>query len=126
MKDGIIPILLLLSIIVSGFMYSNKISSKTDDVDKMQQALKGAHAYITPGSNISFQNLPKKIELHFWARLALTPNYLTDKADRFDTILTVCNKDQCDSIAIELLQNKRHALWQNRDDQYCYILTTTH
>ncbi|PQJ11130.1 hypothetical protein CJD36_014270 [Flavipsychrobacter stenotrophus] len=126
MKDGIIPILLLISVIVATVMFSNKINGKTDDVDKMEKALAGTHNFIAPGSNISFQNVPNKNELHFWARLALAPSYLTNKADRFDTVLTICNTDKCDSIKMLLKTNNRNTLWQNNDDQYCYFLTTSH
>lgn len=126
MKDGIIPILILISISVAAVMFNNKIDSKTDDVDKMENALKGVHTFLKPGSNISFQNGANKAELHFWARLALTPNYLANKPHSFDTLLTVCSKEQYDSMNNDLQKNNRYILWQNKDDQYCYILTTTH
>lgn len=126
MKDGIIPILILISISVAAVMFNSKNNRKTDDIDKMGTALNGVQAFLKPGSNISFQNGAQKAELHFWARLVLTPNYLANKPDSFDTLLTVCSKEQYDSMNNDLQKNNRHILWQNKDDQYCYILTATH
>lgn len=126
MKDGIIPILLLISVIVSAAMFSSKISGKPDDVDKMEHALLGAKHFIAPGSNLSFQNVPNRTELYFWARFALTPNYLVGKVGAFDTLLTICRTEECDTIKTSLKNSGRNTLWQNNDDQYCYFLTTTH
>ncbi len=124
MKEGIIPILVLLSVLLATAMFNNKINSQKDDVDKMEQALKGAKAILPAGTNISFRNIPVKNEQQFWARYTLAPCYMAFTKHNFDTVLTICQRQLGDSVNNDLTRQQHTTLWSNKDDQYCYYLTT--
>lgn len=123
MKEAIIPILIVVAIVAAIVLYNDKIKTQHDDIDKMKTALAGAKNIIKPGSGITLQNIPVKNEIHFWARYALSPNYLSVHTHQFDTVLTIVNVNTCDSIQNTLLTNSRKMLWQQKDEQYCYFLT---
>ena len=124
MKEGIIPILIVVAIATAIVLYNGKIKTQTDDIDKMESALSGAQKMITPGSHITVQSIPVKNEIHFWSRYVLAPSYVAYRTNNFDTVLTITGNSFCDSMQNAL--GNRKMLWRNKDQQYCYFLTCAH
>ena len=124
MKEGIIPILLIIAAVVSAAVFSNKINRQSDGLDKLEVSLSGARKHIAPGSHITLRCDPPKNELFFWVRYTLAPNYVALRAHTYDTVLTIGDNSTLGHILHDIDSSKRKLLWQNNDGLYCYFLTS--
>lgn len=121
MKAYTILILIAASLAVSTLLYFSKWK-QADAIDSFSNSLQPVTTLISPGAHISIRTEPFKAELLPWARYALAPHYLSPLPD-FDTTLTIQYLQGGDS-SLQAFVAARPAIWQARDSQYVYTLTT--
>lgn len=121
MKAYTILILIAASLAVSTLLYVSKWKHK-DAIDSFSSSLQPVTKYLSEGAHISIRTEPSKAELLPWARYTLAPLYLSPLPD-FDTTLTIQYLQGGDS-NLGTFVAAQHPIWQARDSQYVYTLTT--
>ena len=121
MKAYTILILIAASLAVSTLLYFSKWKH-TDAIDSFSNSLQPVTAYISPSAHIGIRTESSKAELLPWARYILAPRYLSPLPD-FDTTLTIQYLQGGDS-SLQAFVTAQHPIWQARDSQYVYTLTT--
>ncbi len=141
---------MVLAVVVTAVCYNSKVSNTSEPFDKLRSTLSGIEAVTDPGGNITLQLLGVPNEIPYWVRYALTPRYIAQVAYKkdtvaierevngqkhrmlgvvktfvYDTALTICPIAAPDSVLRSVVGN-RHIIWQNKDERFSYLLTTTH
>ncbi|RYE23134.1 MAG: hypothetical protein EOP51_11465 [Sphingobacteriales bacterium] len=122
MKAYTIMILMAVAVAVSTLLYINK-TKQADDIDRFSNSLLPVTKYLSGGAHISIRTEPSKAELLPWARYTLAPRYLSPLPNH-DTTLVIQYTQNSDS-ALTAFASSQRQLWQVRDSQYTYTLTTT-
>lgn len=120
MKPLIVNIVILLSVITAGYLFTIKFKEPTN-IDKVRNGLKGIDRYLSYNTHLGFICAVDDGELPPAVNYALTP-ILVDmlNAPKLDTTLIILPIDKKESDII----GKSSILWQNKDDAYKYILIT--
>ncbi len=119
-------IFVLLSTVAAGVLFARRVHNVTDDLDKVESALQSAGKYFTSGGHIQFRNISGKNELHGWARYVCAPAYVAYRTHHFDTVLTMCPVQpatMADSTFQQMRNDGEHIFWQQRDNEYYYLLS---
>lgn len=127
MKGVTVILLLLLSVIAATLLHSYKISHKVNEneidaqIAQLDKSLTGIEKNIAPNTNIYYRHINAKGEFYAWACYLLAPT-VCFKSGLCDTVLTINTLPDNDSINHSILYNRK-ILWQNKDNNYHYILT---
>lgn len=110
---------MLCAIVAGTFLYSSKISSKDNDMDRLAEGLSGIELQLKPGSRILIVNKTPRIDLSFRARYLLVPHIVNMNGDG-DTILSISEKSNTTPD-----DTSGRILWSNSDSLYHYTITYT-
>lgn len=141
---------MVVAVVVTAVLYAGKINSREEPFDKMKTTLAGIDEVTPADANITLELLGVANEVPYWVRYILAPRYISApaykndtvsvvkevngqkrnmlrvvKVFKYDTALTVYPLQMPDSVAKAKVAGRR-VLWQNKDERYAYILTTTH
>jgi len=116
MKAFTVISILLLSIAVSAALHYQKFAHAEDEIDMVNNSLKGARQFIKPNSRLRFSGEEERMELFAWARYLLAPAVLEEQANE-DTTLSIkyLNTAKNDTTG--------QVLWETSDKLYRYKLT---
>jgi hypothetical protein len=113
----------MLSVVSALCMFYFKFQRQPVTIDNLKQGLSGIHPYIRPETVIGFKTTPSpNVELaaHIASILAPVPFDF----DMQDTTLFLLPLNIADASTLSLLKQKT-VIWQNKDNQYQYILART-
>jgi len=112
----------MLSVISALCMFYFKFQRQPAAIDKIKQGLSGISPYIRPEITIGLKITPPDVELSTQIAYLLAPVPLY--FGLMDTTLFLIPLKTTDTTTLLLLKQKM-IIWQNKDDQYLYILART-
>lgn len=115
MKAFTVISILLFSVAVSAALHYSKYAHAEDEIDMVNNSLKGARPFIRPNSRLQFSGEEERMELFAWARYLLAPAVLEEQTGDDTTLsikyLNTANKD-----------TTGHIIWETSDKLYRYKL----
>jgi hypothetical protein len=128
MKGVTVTLLLLLSVLAATLLHNYKINHQVQanyveiEIELLQKGIAGIEKTIPPNTNIYYRQINAKVEIYVWTCYLLAPPIACFSANPCDTVLTVNTLPENDSINHSIIYNRK-ILWQNKDNNYHYILT---
>lgn len=122
---GIYSVILLASIIIASLLFQSKAADTVDDVDVFHKGLAGIEKHLAAGANVYLQATDRREMLVFPVSYNLVPAQAANNDRGLDTILTIAKTTDSDSIINAMLKGRK-IIWNNRDSQYYYFLSSGH
>ena len=125
MKDRIVTILIILTVIITTMIYNDRIHEGLDSIDKLEAGLGEIKNLTDDGANISYlyiNDTTNFLYSYLWNRYVLAPRHLSPNASDFDTLLTVCSVSRLNKETLDRIGRKK-ILWKRQFESYVFFLS---
>ncbi len=126
MKNILFITLIFLGVVYATVNFEEKISSIYGLIDNVKDGLAEVTKNASRDANYSFRFLgdtTKTYIMSTYTRYLLAPNYVSNNASEYDTMLTICDA-RLYATAKHEIEDDRNVLMKQRYNQYYFIETS--